>query len=105
MSDLQRETRQSGRIGRTTRFVVPGGGRYAHGLDALRLWLAATFEREMEAGRGFLWLPVLFGAGIVVYFALPAEPSGLALAAVSPCSPSRPGEAGNASRSSGFSPP
>ncbi|MEP2119649.1 MAG: ComEC/Rec2 family competence protein [Bauldia litoralis] len=83
MSDLQRETRQSGRIGRTIRFAVPGGGRYAHGLDALRLPLAATFEREMEAGRGFLWLPVLFGAGIVIYFALPAEPSGLAMAAVS----------------------
>lgn len=36
--------------------------------------LAATFEREMEAGRGFLWLPVMFGVGIAGYFALPREP-------------------------------
>ena len=34
----------------------------------------------MEAGRGFLWLPVLFGIGVLIYFALPAEPSLLALA-------------------------
>jgi len=47
-----------------------------------RLRLAAAFEREMEAGRGFLWLPVLFGVGIILYFALPAEPSLLALVAV-----------------------
>ena len=39
-------------------------------------WLdvAATFEREIDAGRGFLWLPVAFGIGVLVYFALPAEP-------------------------------
>jgi competence protein ComEC len=36
--------------------------------------LAHTFEKEMEAGRGFLWLPVAFGAGILAYFALPREP-------------------------------
>lgn len=36
--------------------------------------LAATFEREMDTGRGFLWLPVLFAVGILVYFALPFEP-------------------------------
>ncbi len=51
-------------------------------LDPYRLRLAATFEREMEAGRGFVWLPVLFGIGILLYFALPAEPSLLALVAV-----------------------
>ena len=82
MSDLQGETRASGRIRRATRFLVPAGRRYVHEVDALRLWFAVTFEREMEAGRGFLWLPVLFGAGIVVYFALPAEPSGIVLAMV-----------------------
>ena len=52
------------------------------------LWLAlgATFEREMEAGRGFLWLPVLLSLGIPAYFALPAEPSlgALALATLAP---------------------
>ncbi|HET7717364.1 MAG TPA: ComEC/Rec2 family competence protein [Bauldia sp.] len=55
----------------------PTGGDW---LDAFRARLGALFEREMEAGRGFLWLPVVFGAGILVYFALPAEPSLLALA-------------------------
>ncbi len=43
------------------------------------LALAATFEREIDAGRGFLWLPVAFGAGILVYFTLPAEPWAPAL--------------------------
>jgi competence protein ComEC len=58
-----------------------------------RLWLAtllgsagtrlgAVFEREMDEGRGFLWLPVLFGFGILLYFALPREPSAVALAAM-----------------------
>lgn len=36
--------------------------------------IAATFAREMEAGRGFLWVVVAFGAGILVYFTLPREP-------------------------------
>ncbi len=29
---------------------------------------------EAEHDRWFLWLPVLFGAGIAFYFALPSEP-------------------------------
>jgi competence protein ComEC len=49
--------------------------------------LAADFqqvlERELEAGRGFLWLPVLFSIGIAGYFVLPREPSAIALVAVS----------------------
>lgn len=49
-------------------------------LDPPRLRLATAFEREIEAGRGFAWLPVLFGVGILGYFALPAEPSLLAIA-------------------------
>lgn len=44
--------------------------------------LAFTFEKEMEAGRGFLWLPVVFGAGILAYFALPREPWAPALVAL-----------------------
>jgi competence protein ComEC len=44
-----------------------------------RLWIAAAFEREMDRGRGFLWLPVAFGVGVLVYFTLPREPSFLAL--------------------------
>ena len=56
------------------------GARPADRLGAAGLRLGAVFAREMEAGRGFLWLPVLFGGGIVIYFALPAEPSAVALA-------------------------
>ena len=44
--------------------------------------LAATFEREIDAGRGFLWLPVAFGIGILIYFGLPAEPWAPALMAL-----------------------
>jgi competence protein ComEC len=51
---------------------------------ARRLWLSAggAFGRELEAGRGFLWLPVWFSTGILIYFLLPREPSALALTAV-----------------------
>ena len=41
--------------------------------------LAGTFEREVEQGRATLWLPVLFGAGILAYFGLPREPAFAAL--------------------------
>ncbi|MCW5717220.1 MAG: ComEC/Rec2 family competence protein [Bauldia sp.] len=33
-----------------------------------------SFEREMEQRRGALWIPVLLGGGILLYFGLPAEP-------------------------------
>jgi competence protein ComEC len=36
--------------------------------------LRANWEAELAERRGFLWLPVLFGCGILLYFALPAEP-------------------------------
>lgn len=49
-------------------------------LDRLRLGAGAWLEREIEAGRGFPWLPVLFGIGALIYFALPSEPSFAALA-------------------------
>jgi competence protein ComEC len=55
--------------------------RLAARLRLLPLALAAAFEREMEAGRGFLWMPVCFGAGILVYFILPAEPPAFGVAA------------------------
>ncbi len=68
------------RQGRALPFGPPGPlGGLAARLDAMRLSLAATFEREIDAGRGFLWLPVAFGSGILVYFALPAEPWAPAL--------------------------
>jgi competence protein ComEC len=44
-------------------------------LGGLRTSLLETFNREMDEGRGFLWLPVCFGVGILIYFALPREPS------------------------------
>ncbi|HMN87954.1 MAG TPA: ComEC/Rec2 family competence protein, partial [Bauldia sp.] len=53
--------------------------RLAATADRLVLPVSATLDRELDAGRGFLWLPVAFGAGIVVYFALPREPSAIAL--------------------------
>jgi competence protein ComEC len=52
------------------------------GMAAGRLLGAVTRQLEAEQERWFLWLPVLFGAGIVLYFALPAEP--LTLVAVMP---------------------
>lgn len=59
--------------------TIAGPQRFVHRLEALRFAVAATFEREMEAGRGFIWLPVLFGIGVAIYFALPAEPSAIGL--------------------------
>ncbi|MCR4281941.1 MAG: ComEC/Rec2 family competence protein, partial [Bauldia sp.] len=62
---------------RSGRWSAPGGGHLrlaGAAVGDLGVVLAATFEREMEAGRGFLWLPVAFAAGILVYFALPQEP-------------------------------
>lgn len=49
-----------------------------------RLPLVAALAHRLEAeyDRWFLWLPVLFGAGIAFYFALPSEP--LLLVAVLP---------------------
>ena len=65
------------------RFASPGVARTVAELAAAAwLGLAATFEREIDAGRGFLWLPVAFGVGVLVYFGLPAEPWAPALAAL-----------------------
>lgn len=63
----------------------PQGGwrdRLAARFDHAWLAFCASFERDMEARRGFLWLPVIFGAGTLAYFALPAEPFLPALASV-----------------------
>lgn len=51
-------------------------------LDRWALVIGAAFEREVELGRAVLWLPVLFGAGIVTYFGLPREPSLVALTVI-----------------------
>ena len=52
------------------------------GTAAGRLLAAVGGQLEAEQERWFLWLPVLFGAGIALYFALPGEP--LTLVAVMP---------------------
>ena len=41
----------------------------------VRLWLA----EEVAPGRLIPWLPIAFATGILVYFALPEEPSALAV--------------------------
>ncbi len=52
-------------------FGPPGPLRTLAGrLGAPGLALTATFEREIDAGRGFLWLPVAFGCGILDLFRL-----------------------------------
>jgi competence protein ComEC len=52
------------------------------GTAAGRLIAAIARRLEAEQERWFLWLPVLFGSGIALYFALPAEP--LTLVALMP---------------------
>ncbi|HEX5959189.1 MAG TPA: ComEC/Rec2 family competence protein [Hyphomicrobiaceae bacterium] len=57
----------------------PFGGRPRATALTVAAWLLAAVERQVEAeqDRWFLWLPVLFGAGIALYFALPSEPPTL----------------------------
>ena len=81
-SSAEAPVRGAGGAAKAVAFRVAAAGgrlRLAAGIDALRLRLAATLERELDAGRGFLWLPVAFGTGIVTYFALPREPAAWAL--------------------------
>ncbi|HXE85654.1 MAG TPA: competence protein ComEC, partial [Hyphomicrobiaceae bacterium] len=54
----------------------PFGARRSSPLGAAAGRLLAGIARQLEAEqeRWFLWLPVLFGAGIALYFALPVEP-------------------------------
>lgn len=62
----------------TTRFPfapAPPVVHFVERLAGIRQELGAILEREIEEGRGFLWLPVAFGAGVLLYFALPSEPA------------------------------
>lgn len=54
------------------------GSQLGEYLFAARDALARAFHTEAEAARLAPWLPVCFGAGIVFYFAAPAEPSLIA---------------------------
>jgi competence protein ComEC len=58
-------------FGEVRALALPGSARVHLGAA-----LAERFDAEQE--RWFLWLPVLFGAGIALYFMLPAEPWTLA---------------------------
>ncbi len=53
--------------------------RMGFSLDRLALAVGASLEREIDAARGLPWLAVAFGGGALGYFALPSEPSALAL--------------------------
>lgn len=56
--------------------------RIAEWVYRLRSAPGDAFGREMDEGRGFLWLPVCFGIGILIYFCLPQEPSALGLSII-----------------------
>ena len=47
---------------------LPRQGRISHAISAVQDAL------EAESARWFVWLPVLFSCGILLYFSLPAEP-------------------------------
>ncbi|MDP4593219.1 MAG: competence protein ComEC, partial [Beijerinckiaceae bacterium] len=58
--------------------VLAGSGSARSGLigwrQALFAWLHRCAREEAEQRRLFLWLPVLFGAGVLLYFAADQEP-------------------------------
>lgn len=49
--------------------------RAAVAVRRLLSWLSANLEAEQE--RWFYWVPVFFGLGVAIYFALPVEPRGI----------------------------
>ena len=64
--------------------ATPAGpaARIAGLIHALGLRAGAAYVRELEYGRGFLWIPVFVGLGILIYFGLPREPSLVAVALI-----------------------
>ena len=83
MSQRDVEVEGEGRSSRPPKRLMTPGSRGASSLPLrlgnLRADLSQILESELEAGRAFLWLPVLFGIGVLVYFSLPREPSAIAL--------------------------
>jgi competence protein ComEC len=55
---------------RRTDFAGPSGAWRA----GARAFLAAQWAREVHARRPFLWLPVFFGAGAILYYSAEREP-------------------------------
>ena len=80
MADIEGRRPQAGR-----RAVAIGGGRSAANwagapdfLASARDWLATALRAEADAGRLAPWLAVGFGAGVLLYFTAPSEPSPIA---------------------------
>lgn len=71
---------QERRDGRRFAYRKPSAGLRLSGLfDRVVQGAGASLEREAELGRVALWVPVLLGVGILVYFGLPREPNLTAL--------------------------
>ena len=65
--------------------AVAGDGRDAAPIRPIRLLAAIAAALDAEGERRGLWLPVFFGTGIAVYFALTVEPPGwIGIAALLP---------------------
>jgi len=66
--------------GARRQFLPPGPfGTLRFHLERIAEALVDALQREWNAGRGFLWVPVAVAVGIALYFALPREPMLLAL--------------------------
>ena len=62
-------------VGGAGSWPLAAGSRSTSGPAQWPLLGALVRNLEAEQERWFLWLPVLFGAGIALYFSLPVEPS------------------------------
>lgn len=62
-------------VDRPGAIVVPTGVGLVGWGDAARARLGGWLAAELSPGRLFAWLPVCFGAGIVLYFAAETEPA------------------------------
>ncbi len=77
-----REPPVGGRSKPPASFPAPPPLPFMARLRAVGEALAAFAAHDQAAGRGFLWVPVAFAAGVAAYFALPREPALWALLAV-----------------------
>jgi competence protein ComEC len=64
-------------VGGAEPWSLEAGGRQAVAATPRSLLAGLVRHLEAEQDRWFLWLPVLFGAGIALYFFLPVEPTTL----------------------------
>lgn len=54
--------------------AITASTRFAYWRQAWIAWLKSCLREEAEQRRLFLWLPVLFGTGVLLYFAAGREP-------------------------------